>query len=839
MSLPNLVYLYRRRLRARFVQELLALAGVAAGVALLFSVQVSNTSLTASIDELTDGLVGNAQVQLVARDTHGFDGRIAEAIARDPDVRSAAPVLMVQVNAAGPGGQRPAMLIGADARVVRLGGNLLRGFSSDRLNGLDAAVLPATIARGLGVRFGDGVALDVGGRRVKVPVGAIVDRTEIGSLADVPAIVVPLRYAQGLAGLPGRVSRVFVVPKPGRNDEVTSMLRARAGRRLDVRSSDFDSRVFSEAARPNDQSTSLFAAISALVGFLFAFNAMLLMSRERRRVIAELRMSGFSVAVVLQVIVLDALVLGLCASIVGIVLGDQLSRHLFEPAPGYLTLAFPVGTARVVQPQTVALALASGVVAVLLATVSPLSSLLSGRPIDAVDDDRLDAAQPRRALGPGWLLGVGLLCLLAVVAMLVWAPQAAMLGIVVLTASMLLSLPAILRCALAVANWLRKSVTSVVPVIAIGEVESSGGRSVGLVALAAIAVFGSTAIGAAQHDLQRGLDRMAVELSADGDAWITASGAANALATTSFPPKEIGRVVRRPEVARVRLYRGGFLDVGDRRAWVIAPPVGLHSAARGGEGEFRRAVRAVSRPHAAVVSEAIAHDLHLRVGDAFMLAAPRPTRFRLAGITSNLGWTPGAVIVNADDYRHAWDSTDVSALLVDFVPGVSAAAGAHSLRQELGPQSGLVVETATERELHHEQTAREGLSRLTQIALLVLVAAALAMAAAMGGLIWQRRRRLADLKLAGIDHRRLWRAMLMESALLLAVGCSAGAAYGLVGQQLLDRWLRTSTGFPVGQSVGLLVAASCLAIVTVVALTVAMLPGYVAARVPTDVAFLD
>src|SRR5205085_8133660 len=128
---------------------------VAAGVALFFAVQVSNTSLTASIDQLTKGLLGGAHMQLVARDSHGFEERIADVIARDPDVRAAAPVLMVQVNAAGPGGERPATLIGADARVVRLGGNLLRGFGSDRLNGLDAAVVPAPMARGLAVRFGD------------------------------------------------------------------------------------------------------------------------------------------------------------------------------------------------------------------------------------------------------------------------------------------------------------------------------------------------------------------------------------------------------------------------------------------------------------------------------------------------------------------------------------------------------------------------------------------------------------------------------------------------------------------------------------------------------------
>src|SRR5205085_4459789 len=107
------------------------------------------------------------------------------------------------------------------------------------------------------------------------------------------------------------------------------------------------------------------------------------------------------------------------------------------------------------------------------------------------------------------------------------------------------------------------------------------------------------------------------------------------------------------------------------------------------------------------------------------LVSPRPARFRLVGIASNFGWTPGAIVINADDFRRAWGSVDVSALLVDFVPGASVAAGARSLQKLLGPQSGLVVETARERELRHQATARDGLSRLTQIALLVLVAAAL------------------------------------------------------------------------------------------------------------------
>ncbi len=113
------------------------------------------------------------------------------------------------------------------------------------------------------------------------------------------------------------------------------------------------------------------------------------------------------------------------------------------------------------------------------------------------------------------------------------------------------------------------------------------------------------------------------------------------------------------------------------------------------------------------------------------------------------------------------------------------------------------------------------------------------MAAAMAGMIWQRRRRLADLKLVGIDHGRLWRALLLESAFLLGIGCSIGAVFGLYGEQLLDRALNAVTGFPVSYSFDVLVAMASLAAVTVIALAIATVPGYLAARVPADVAFQD
>jgi putative ABC transport system permease protein len=240
-----------------------------------------------------------------------------------------------------------------------------------------------------------------------------------------------------------------------------------------------------------------------------------------------------------------------------------------------------------------------------------------------------------------------------------------------------------------------------------------------------------------------------------------------------------------------------------------------------------------------VASQAIAKEIGAHVGNSITLASPHPTRLRLAAITTNFGWSPGTLVLNADDYQHAWGSADASALHIDLVPGVTPEQGRRAVRHALERQSALTAQTASEREQRARATTRDGLSRLTQIATLVLLAAALAMAAAMGGMVWQRRRRLADLKLAGIERRHLWYAVMLESGILLGVGCTVGATYGLYGEQLLGRALNTVTGFPVAYSIGVRVALVSLAVVTIVAALIAAIPGYLAARISAESAFRD
>jgi putative ABC transport system permease protein len=105
------------------------------------------------------------------------------------------------------------------------------------------------------------------------------------------------------------------------------------------------------------------------------------------------------------------------------------------------------------------------------------------------------------------------------------------------------------------------------------------------------------------------------------------------------------------------------------------------------------------------------------------------------------------------------------------------------------------------------------------------------MAAAMAAMIWQRRGRLASMKVDGYDDGELWRALLWESALLLGAGCSIGALFGLYGQLLLSHALSTVTGFPVVFSVAVPIALASFALVSAAAVAIVAIPGFFAARV--------
>jgi putative ABC transport system permease protein len=835
----NALHLYRVRVRARLVQECFAVLGIAAGVALLFASQVASQSLSSSVAQLSRGIVGNATLQLLARDPQGMPASLLAETRRIDGVRVAAPLLEASAEATGPKGGESVELVGADSSLRKLGGALLRHTDLEPFAYIGAVLLPAPLATHLGVtKFGKEVTLRLYGRTERAPLYEQLHEKQIGGLAASPIVVAPLFFAQEMTGLTGRLSRILVEPEPGMEAKVRAALVHLAGGRLNVESTSYDERLFAKAASASNQSTALFAVISALVGFLFAFNAMLLTVPQRRRLIADLRRDGYPPATVVAVLLLDAVALGLVACVLGLGLGEELSIHLFHSNPGYLGSAFAVGTQRVVGWQSIAIAAGGGMLAAVVAVLSPLRDIVSRDPLAAITPRQGSAASlasTRTALA-------GVLCLAAASAILLEAPKQAIVGMVLLIAALLLVLPAALDVALALLTRLARALTGAGPHVAAMELSAARARAIGVAATGAIAVFGAVAIQGAHADLLKGLENAAQDENAFTDVWVSPPGAYNLLRTAPFAATQQAELAHLPGVRSVRLYRGGLMDWGERKVWVLAPPdeaVPLLPSSQILEGSVAQASARLRTGGWVVLSEALASEHHLRIGASVTLPTPAPMRFKVAALSTNIGWAPGAVTMTASDYARAWGSASASAYNVLLDPGVSQAQAAGEIRRALGPSSGLSVQSAQAHAAEQNALSRQGLQRLTQIATLILVVAVLAMAAAIGNMVWQRRPRLAKLKLEGFPRSELWRTILLESVLLLAVGCLTGAVFGLYGQQLLDRALANVINFPVVYSVAFLSALISLAIVTAAALVIIAIPGYLATGVAPAIALQD
>jgi len=845
VKLANALRLYRVRLRSRLLQECFAVLGIAAGVALLFASQVSSSSLQSSVAALSRGVDGTATLQLLARGPQGFPEALLARVRAQRGVQTAAPLLEAPALAQGPRGSRSVQLIGADESLGALRGTLVRGSSLAPFGGVAAVVLPASLSRALGVgRFGQEIALRIAGHTQQVPLYEVLGERRIGALAASPVAIAPLSFVQEADREPARLTRVLVRPRAGMEASVRRELTALGGARggFAVEPTGYDATLFANAAQASNQSTALFSAISALVGFLFAFNAMLLTVPARRRLIADLRRDGYTPATVIGVLLLDAFALGVVGCALGLAVGEELSQHFFGAEPQYFSLAFAVGTQRTVGAATVAIALAGGMGAAIVAVLSPLRDILSRDPLAATAPRASRSRSAGGGLGGGRLALAGALCVAGATALLWRDPAASIPAMALLVAALLLELPLALAVALALTKRLAGLLVSPIPHVASMELRAATARAVAIAATGAVAVFGSVAIEGAHGDLLAGLERATRERTALAAVWVAPAGSYDLLDDTLFaassPPPSLARL---PGVRGVGLYRSALLDYGPRRLLAIAPPVltAFPGADQLLAGDPAAAAARVRSGGWIEISRAVAEEHALAIGDAVTLPTPVPSTVRVAAIVTNLGWAPGAIVMSPATFVRAWASADASAYAVWLRPGVPPARAAAELRRALGPGSGLAVSTATEQAAAQISFSRQALARLTQIATLIPIVAVLAMAAALAAMVWQRRPRLAKLKLEGLARAELWRTVLLEALLLLCVGCLCGALLGLYAQRLADRALAQAINFPVVYSLSALAAARAVALVAAAAVAILALPGYLAASVPAALALQD
>ena len=846
MSFSALRFFYRERLRQQAVQELFAGLGIAVAVALLFAVTVASQSVTSSAEEVNRALIGPADLQLRARGSEGVDEGLLGRVEKLKGVKHAAPLLeQIATIKAQNGSSVTVNLAGAVVSLAVLDG-LVHTLPIATLEKGGMGLSKAS-ADALGIRHisaqskGPEVSLELRGVARPLRVNAVLGTETVGALAEARVAVMPLERLQQFASLPHRLTRILVQSSPGQQALVRSELTTLAAGKLNVAPTNQDVSLLREALRPSEQASLFFAAISALLGFLLTFNAFLLTVPERRKAIADLRLRGITSTAIVQMVLFQALCLGFAATALGLLVGYGLSVGVFAQTPTYLAQGFTLGTSTSVGITPLLVAGVGGVLATCLASIVPLLDLRRGRAANAV---YLESGEPGNALGRRTAIKLALAAAILVGVRVVAnsaLPSLALAWSALLALAAVLCVPLLFAGVLQLANAVAHRFQTRLKLLplaleALGETTL---RSLALVATGAAALFGAVALGGARDDLVRGIGGFGLHYSNEADIWVSTPHD-NQSVTAFSSGNRAQRIALVAGVQSVTTLNGGLLDVGNRRVWVLAWPSSSPLNFLDGqliEGSRASAAARLRAGGWATVSRQFAAEHHVRIGGTLTLPTPRgDIPMRVAALTTNFGWTPGAVVMSSADYARGWSEPQPTAFAVKTRAGTNPQAMRRAVGHALAPNNGLDVLTARGREARMIGSVREGLAQLATISTLLILASILAMAAALASAIWQRRSSLAALKLSGVERSRLRRLLLLESALTLSVGAVAGAAWGIYGQVALDGYLTSTTGFPVRNLGANLRPLEVLVFVFAASLAISALPTWFTARVPARTA---
>jgi putative ABC transport system permease protein len=251
----------------------------------------------------------------------------------------------------------------------------------------DEVVLDKKSADDAGYAVGDTATVLVQGGPRQVTVSGIVRFGDADSPGGATFVLFTPEAAEQLVGEPGRVNDISVVAAPGVSqeeivDRISAVLppgaEAVTGQAITAETQD----DIASALSFFNTFMLVFAAVALIVGGFMIFNTFSITVAQRTRENALLRALGASRRQVLASVVVEALVIGVVASLVGLVAGVGVAWLLKAMLAG---LGFEIpATGIVITAGTVVVAFTAGVVVTTVAAVSPARKAAKVAPVAAM-----------------------------------------------------------------------------------------------------------------------------------------------------------------------------------------------------------------------------------------------------------------------------------------------------------------------------------------------------------------------------------------------------------------------------------------------------------------------
>lgn len=788
------------------------------GVAFISGSFVFTDRMSSAFDDLFSGTADG--VDLVVQEAGvlglGASGRV-------PDTTLDEVLNVPGVDRAVPAVQGIAQLIGTDGEPIGSGGAPTLGFSilADDLDVSALGLVVGALPDGPGEVVIDAYSAEANGLGIGDTIGVVStsgaeDFTVVGTISFGSAdnllgatmAAFEMSEAQRVMGMEGFYSQISVTADPGvTSEELLPAVQAA------VSSPDVEVVLASAELEKQLDMVDTFlgffntflVSIGAIALFVAAFlisNTFRIIVSQRTRELAMLRAVGATGRQVTAIVVLEAFIVGLIASAIGIGVGVLLAM-LIQVMMSGLGISFPSG-ALVLKARTVAWGMGFGVLFTMISAIIPAVRAARVPPVAALRETSVGFSKPlgKRLIAGSSITVVGLVMLFSGLfgsfsnALLVMGVGAGLtfVGVAVIAPFFskgfgkvfgaplprMFGVPGRLAKENAVRKPRRMAATASALMIGVALVSI----------LAVLAASAKTTI------------RSAVEGEVLAEFQVEASGFADPT-TTGASPALKQALSEVPGVQVASSYRiGPYLEPGNPTTLYLA---GVDAALdRALQIEIPSGSFADLGPGRAIIDAGWAEDEGLEVGDTVVIEPreDRPEGLSVVATYDSELFTGTRVLISMQDFEEYYPSGLEAMIMVKLDDGVDADAIRPALQALVDEYPNLEL---NDQEQYVEKTAGQVdlfLNILTALLGLAILIALLGIMNTLALSIFERKREIGLLRAVGMTKRQV-RRMIRWEAILIAV---FGAVIGLV----VGTALGVAIVFGIGQGLELAVPAGTL-----------------------------